>query len=221
MASTSVLVLQHGPLGPPGVLGEWLRDRGLDGDVHAAWRDPLPADLDGYAAVASLGSQHSAAAADPAWIAAEIDLLGQAVGAGVPVLGLCFGGQALSIALGGGVTAGAVPEVGWRNVETTEPATVPAGPWLQFHWEVFRPPAAAELLATTPAGPAAFRHGRHLATQFHPEVTPDIVDAWAASEVRLGALGISPAQLRADGERHAPAAAEQAYALFDAWWARR
>src|SRR3954470_1183635 len=118
MSSTSVLVLQHGSLGPPGVLGDWLRDRGLRADVHAAWSDPLPDRLEGYAAVASLGSQHSAADTDPAWIADEVALLRDAVERDVPVLGLCFGGQALALALGGGVGPGAVPEVGWLEIDT-------------------------------------------------------------------------------------------------------
>jgi GMP synthase-like glutamine amidotransferase len=219
MSSSTVLVLQHGPLGPPGVLGDWLRDRDLRAEVHAAWEDPLPARLDGYVAVASLGSQYSAAAADPAWIADEVSLLRSAVTQDVPVLGLCFGGQALAVALGGDVAPAPFPEVGWMEVETEDPDVVPPGPWLQFHWEIFRPPPDAEILARTPAGPAAFRFGPHLGTQFHPEVTPEIVDGWAHAEPRLQQLDLSPGELRAEGERHAPRARENAYRLFDAWLA--
>jgi GMP synthase-like glutamine amidotransferase len=216
-----ILILQHGSLGPPGVLGDWLAARGLDSEVHASWQDPLPDDPERYAAVASLGSQHAATAADPAWVPAEVALLRQAVAAGVPVLGLCFGGQALALALGGTVRPAATPEVGWLPVDTTAPDLIGAGPWLQFHWDVFEPPASAELLATSPAGPAAYRQGPHLGTQFHPEVTPDIVEAWASSiPDELAAIGIGLEDLRAAGARHAPAAREQAFRLFDAWWAR-
>ena len=220
MASTSsVLVLQHGPLGPPGVFEDWLRARDVRYEIHAAWRDPLPPDPREYAAVASLGSEHSAAATDPAWIAQEVALLRDAIAGDVPVLGLCFGGQALSVALDGAVRPAAVPEVGWMPVETDDPETVPPGPWLQFHWEVFATPRGAEELARTAAGPAAFRHGRHLATQFHPEATPGIVDGWAHAEPRLPRLGLTPEDLRAQGAEHGPRAAEQAHRLFDGWWA--
>lgn len=219
MASTSVLVLQHGPLGPPGVLEDWLRARDIPYETHPAWSDPLPPDPTGYAAVASLGSEHSAAATDPAWIAEEVALLRAAAAADVPILGLCFGGQALSVALGGDVRDAATPEVGWMPVDTDDPETVPPGPWLQFHWEVFDPPPGADELARTAAGPAAFRLGRHLGTQFHPEATPEIVDRWAHAEPRLPQLGLTPEELLAQGERHAPAAAEQAHRLFDGWWA--
>jgi hypothetical protein len=33
------IILQHGDLGPPGVFEDWLRERGIDYEVHAAWRD--------------------------------------------------------------------------------------------------------------------------------------------------------------------------------------
>ena len=56
-----------------------------------------------YSFVASLGSERSATDAATRWVAEEIDLLRAAIAAEVPVLGLCFGGQALSIALGGEV----------------------------------------------------------------------------------------------------------------------
>src|SRR4051794_1176049 len=125
MASTApVLVLQHGPLGPPGVLGDWLAERGVRFDVHAAWRDPVPDDPSRYAAVASLGSQYSAMGQDPAWIVDEIALMRRSAAADVPILGLCFGGQALAKALGGEVRQAARPEVGWMEVRTLEPDVV-------------------------------------------------------------------------------------------------
>src|SRR4051812_14948870 len=132
-----VLILQHGDLGPAGVFGEWLAERGVAAQAHAAWRDPLPVDLSGYAAVVSLGSESSARATDVPWVTQEIALLRRAVAADVPVLGLCFGGQALSLALGGGVRTGAVPEVGWIGIDTDAPDVVGPGPWLQWHYEVF------------------------------------------------------------------------------------
>lgn len=213
------LVLQHGDLGPPGVFGDWLRERRVAAEVHHAWRDPLPDDPSAYAFVASLGSEHSAAAAEPAWVAAEVALLRRAVEADVPVLGLCFGGQALAVALGGEVGPADAPEVGWLPVESADPDLVPAGPWLMFHWEVFRPPPGVQEIARTDVAAQAFRVGPHLATQFHPEATPEIVDGWAHAEPRLAALGITPEALLAEGERAGPRAADQGRRLFDAWWA--
>jgi GMP synthase (glutamine-hydrolysing) len=64
-------------------------------------------------------------------------------------------------------------------------------------------------------------HGPHLGTQFHPEVTPEIVDGWAAIvEDRLPEWGVERERLLAEGRRCAPVAARQYERLFDAWWAR-
>src|SRR5690242_9637787 len=101
MPSTSpILILQHGALAPPGVLGEWLAARGLAAEGHLAWLDPVPEDPERYGVTVSLGSEQSTGAQDPAWIADELGLLRRAAEADVPMLGLCFGGQAVAVALG-------------------------------------------------------------------------------------------------------------------------
>jgi GMP synthase-like glutamine amidotransferase len=212
------LILQHGELGPPARLGEWLGERGLPFVVHRAWQDPLP-DVGDFSFVASLGSQLSVTAEDPAWIPAEIALLRDAVDLGVPVLGLCFGGQALSLALGGGVDVLPRPEIGWVPVEPVDGA-VPAGPWLQYHHEQMRVPDGAVELARSPAGPAAFRFGPHLAVQFHPEVDAELVESWVRRDPSLAADGINPEAVIAESRVLAPVARERAFTLFDAWLSR-
>lgn len=218
MPSTAGLILQHGDDGPPGRFEEWLRERGIPFHVERAWEAAQPADPRAHAFVASLGSEHSAAGSEPAWVGSEIAVLREAIAADVPVLGLCFGGQALSVALDGGVVPADPPEIGWMAVDSADDA-IPAGPWLQYHHEVMLVPAGAVELARSPAGPAAFRHGRHLALQFHPEVTPEVLDLWARRDPALAPLGITPALLAEQSARHAGAAHEQAFVLFDAWWA--
>jgi len=214
------LILQHGRLGPPVRVAEWLDERGLPYVVHHAAEDS-PAELTpgDYAFIVSLGSQHSATATDPGWIPAEIEVLRGAVDAGVPVLGLCFGGQALSLALGGGVDELDRPEIGWVPVEPLDGGAVPGGPWLMWHAEQMRVPPGARELARSPAGPAAFSAGPHLAVQFHPEVDVDQVRAWAERDEHLAAVGLTPEDLVAQSELHAAAAREQAFALFDRWLA--
>ncbi len=214
MLSKPGLILQHGEHGPPGLFGEWLRDRGLPFAVHRVWEQPPPDPCD-HAFVASLGSEHSATDQTP-WARQEIAALRLAIGADVPVLGLCFGGQALSLALGGGIEVLPVPEIGWMSLRTHDDG-IPAGPWLQYHFDLMHVPAGARELARSPAGTAAFRHGRHLALQFHPEVDAARVDMWARSDPKLPATGITPEQLAAQSAIHAEDARIQAYSLFDAW----
>lgn len=220
MASTVPgLILQHGSDGPPGHFGAWLEARGIAAEVCHVDRAALPGDVASRPWLCSLGSEHSAVAAEPGWIPRELDALRDAVAADVPVLGLCFGGQALSVALGGGVAASEPPEIGWIAVEPTD-TLVPPGPWLQYHYELLEVPPGAVELARSPAGPAAFRHGRHLGLQFHPEVEPALVDEWVRTDPQLPA-DVSRADVAAQTARHAAAAREQAFALFDGWWALR
>jgi GMP synthase-like glutamine amidotransferase len=211
------LIFQHGSAGPPVRVSEWLDERGLPYVIHHAGKDAQPSPAD-FAFVISLGSQHSAAASDPAWVPDEIAALRAAVDADVPVLGLCFGGQALSLALGGGVDRLATPEIGWFSIDAVDDA-VPAGPWLMMHTEQMRVPRGAVELARSPAGPAAFSHGPHLGVQFHPEVDVERVAVWAEKDPGLAAVGLTPDELVAQSEQHAPAAREQAFRLFDRWLA--
>jgi GMP synthase-like glutamine amidotransferase len=214
------LILSHGDEAPIALLGEWLAEHGCDYEVCDVTRDPFPA-LDQYAFVASLGSSASARGSDPEWVPAEIDLLREAVARDIPVLGVCFGGQALSIALGGEVVAAPRPQIGW--FELSERAEgMPSGPWFHWHYEQLSVPPGAEPLAHSEAGPAAFRHGRHVGLQFHPEVTLEVIASWGRSEdelQKLVELGVSPEALASESELRAPLAKQHAWELFDLWWA--
>ena len=218
----TALILQHGPLGPPGVLGDWAAARGIELEIHHAQSGaPLPA-LDGHAFIASLGSPHNPADLHIPEVAAELAYVEQAIARDIPVLGLCFGGQMLAKALGGEIEKAPHPELGWHAIDSAAPETVPPGPWLQWHFDRFTVPAGAELLATSAAGPQAFIHGRHLGVQFHPESTIEIVRSWARSDdERVRALGIGDGQaLLERGRHHATAAVSAAFDLFDAFWRR-
>jgi GMP synthase-like glutamine amidotransferase len=215
------LFLQHEESGPPALFAEWCERRGIAYEILRVWEDGLPDAPDGLPWLCALGSEHSPAEQDaPAWVAAEIAFLRAALDAGVPVLGLCFGGQALAAAAGAQVRPADPPEVGWQESETSDPDRLPAGPWLHFHYDQLDVPPGAEELARTSAGPAAFALGPSLGLQFHPEGTPEIADAWALfDEERLLPLGISPSAVAIEGNESFAAARAAADDLFDAWWA--
>lgn len=214
MLSKPGLILMHGEDGPPARLAEWLDERGLPYVVHPVWEQPPPDPTD-FSFVASLGSERSAGESD-GWVVQEIDALRRAVAAGVPVLGLCFGGQALSAALGGGIRVLTRPEIGWLRLESLDPV-IPPGPWLQYHCDLMLLPPGARALARSPAGLAAFRHGRHLGLQFHPEVDAAVVDRWARQDPKLADGGITADELAAQTADHVEAARPRAFRLFDSW----
>ena len=207
------LILSHGDLGPAALLAEWLDERGRPYAVHDISSGAVPA-LGDAPFVASLGSEESANDASLAWVAGELELLREAVAAEVPVLGLCFGGQALSLALGGQVSRAASPQVGWFELS----GEVAPGPWFHWHYEQLEVPPGAHELARSPVGPAAFRKGPHVGVQFHPEVTPEVVAGWARSTEELAKLGIDPAALVEETRERAAQARPHAFELFDTWW---
>ena len=215
-----VLIRQHVESAPPGILTAWLDARGLAYEVDRSWLDgslPDPAD---YAFVASLGHDRGAGDTHEPAVAAERDLLALAIARDVPVLGLCYGGQVLAAVLGAQTGPAPVPELGWREIETDDASAVPAGPWLEWHFERFTTPPGATELARTAEASQAFRLGPHLGVQFHPEATVEIVAGWARADAeRLVALGIddgAAALLTAPRERREDAEAA-AFRLFDAF----
>jgi GMP synthase-like glutamine amidotransferase len=203
-----VLIRQHVETAPAGWLGEWLEVRGLAYEVQRTWVAPSVPDPRDYAFVASLGHDRMAGDVWDPGVAAERELLARAVSLDVPVLGLCYGGQVLAAVLGAEVGPAPVAELGWRLIETDDPAVIPAGPWLEWHFERFCTPPGAVELARTADAPQAFRLGPHLGVQFHPEATVEIVADWARVDGREDVpLAAPPEQLAA--------AREAAFGLFD------
>jgi GMP synthase-like glutamine amidotransferase len=214
-----VLIRQHEEMTPPGVLVEWMRERGIPFEVQPSWKGAAAPDPADYAFVASLGSPYGPNDTHEVAVVEELKLIGAAVENEVPVLGLCFGGEALSAVLGGRVERAPVPELGWREIETDDPAAIPAGPWLEWHYERFTTPPGAIELARTVDAVQAFRFGPHLGVQFHPESTVEIVSRWARMDTeRLAELGIEDgaALLDASPERQ-EASRAAAFRLFDAF----
>jgi GMP synthase-like glutamine amidotransferase len=178
------LVIQHEEDAPGGLVSAWLDERGAEEDAYLISADGRPdADPRAYDLVVSLGSEQSAYDDTVPWVPRERALLRDAVRADVPVLGICFGSQILARALGGDALRARRPEIGWILVRTREPELVAEGPWFEWHYDTFTPPAGARLLAESAAGPQAYAVGRSLGIQFHPEVTNGIVEEW----VSLGA----------------------------------
>ena len=180
-----------------------------------AW-PALPADV---GLVVSLGSDWSVYWEDVApSVAAEAALLGVARRADVPVLGICFGGQMLSHALGGRVERAAEPEIGWFSVDFgPEMAEFGDLSWFQWHYDRFTVPSGAEELAVGAQGPQAFRLGRLVGLQFHPEVTPAIVERWSSGPGadELERVGLDRAALLADTTARATCSREAGRALVD------
>ena len=156
-------------------------------------------------------------------VAAEAHVLRTAHEAGVPVLGVCFGGQMLAHTLGGSVFRAKTPEIGWFSVETSPEWNIfKQNVWFQWHYDCFSAPAGATELASGVEGCQAFTVGRSLGLQFHPEVTPQIVARWSSGHgaEELEKVGIPLADLARDTAAHAHMSRESGRRLVD-WFVER
>lgn len=213
------IVVEPQDTAPAGLLGPWAQARGIALDVVPV-HGPLPEPADGDVAVV-LGSECSLAHDVPSWAAELLDWLRAADGAGVPVLGVCFGAQALAAALGGAVHRLDAPEIGWVRIATADAERVPAGPWMTWHEDGLTLPPLADELAANPVGTQAFCLRGHLGVQFHPEVTREIVETWTRFPgSRLPETGQTAEEVLAAADRHAAGAARNAERLFDGFLAR-
>ncbi len=138
-------------------------------------------------------------------VTAELALIRDAHGRGIPVFGICYGAQSVATALGGKVERGCEPEIGWYdNIDSDIPDVIPAGPWLQWHYDVVTLPPGAHELARSPIAPQAYRIGRTFATQFHPEVNETMITRWSsgAGSEELFARGSSREEIREQTSRN-------------------
>jgi GMP synthase-like glutamine amidotransferase len=178
-------------------------------------------DFTAYDAVVVLGAPWSVYDDETigTWIHDELKQVQAADAAGVPVLGICFGGQVLAQAHGGSVERAERPEIGWTDVASTEGDLVASGPWFQWHFDRWVTPPQARLVASSAVAPQAFVLRRNLAVQFHPELTPSSLAGWLGNGGDAGAraLGFDPALLVEETDLLAERNRERAAALVDAF----
>jgi len=215
-----VIVVRHHEEDSAGLIGAAFEARGAQLDVRLFPQDgplPGPAVADHIVLLGATWSVYDEHP-DRAWIAAELAWLRRADAAGVPVLGICFGAQALAAAFGGEVKPAARKEVGWVRVDTLDPQVIEPGPWLEFHGDQCHLPPQARLLASNELCVQAFALGRHLAVQFHPEVDRAQLGAWMDAGARADArkVGLDPDRFLAETLAQEPAARARADRLVAA-----
>ena len=212
------LILQHEEPTPPGHMTEWLAEQGAQVEVFRIDERDDEVDPRDYDLIVSLGSEFAAFDDAIPFVQREVKVYEQAIERDVPILGLCFGGQMLARVLGARLFRAEEAEIGWLPVRTHDPELVSTGPWFQWHFDSFSAPPGATLIAETDAAPQAFVSGRNLGLQFHPEVTPEIMDEWVrAYPHELEAEGVDPHGLLAETRQRAAEAKQTTWRLLDAY----
>lgn len=196
-----IACIQHLAEEGPGALADWAAQRDISIELFRADLLQLPAHGD-YDAYVVLGGPFNIADADcPAWLVLEMAWLSDVLRQEKPVLGICLGGQLLAHRLGAQVAPIDHPEGGWCEVEILGGGGQ-SMQVLQWHERGFALPVGATHLARG-AGWANQGYAvgdRLVGLQFHPEWTPQIVQALNA---RFGAESPLPAPSAADAARYA------------------
>lgn len=197
--------------------------------VRIDLNEAVPQDIEDTSGLVFMGGPMSVNDPLP-WITQELELIRAAHARGMPVLGHCLGGQLISKALGGTVSANRVKEIGWHPVRRSNTAT--AADWLPdlspetalFHWhgETFSIPAGAEvILENDNCANQGFAIGNTLALQCHVEMTAPMVGDWASRYreelVDPGATVQSRAEMTTGLDTRIAAAQQVADRLYLRW----
>ena len=195
-------------------------ERELDADLDAfhvpAGELPESLHYDGFVVTGSSASVYW----DKEWIGELKTWVGDAVRAGLPALGVCFGHQLLADVMGGSVKGMGEYELGYRPVNQDGSNPLLAGidetmtVFMSHSDHVTDAPPGSTVFAKNEYGIQGFQKGRAFGVQFHPEYDMDTAEMITRGKSEQ----VSPALIEAvlDGihaENYARAC--EAKALFD------
>jgi GMP synthase-like glutamine amidotransferase len=194
----SVLVFRHVPYEHLGLIASVLEAAGLKYKyVDLPLDVDRRVDLESASGLVFMGGPMSVND-DLPYLRREIEIIREAAGKGLPILGVCLGAQLIAKAFGASVYRNEVKEIGWYPIYWTGEAAHDGlfaglpGPATVFHWhgETFDlPPGAVRLSYSEACRIQAFRFGGNIyGLQFHLEVTPAMIGAWLAEDVNAADL---------------------------------
>jgi GMP synthase-like glutamine amidotransferase len=201
-----VLVIQNEIDDPVALVGQWIKEVGVDVEVIHAYRGEtvptsLPAQYSG--AIAMGGYMGANDDIEFPWLTDARSLLKDVIANDIPFFGICLGAQLLATAVDGKVGPTPVPEIGIVSFGVAADAAQDAvfGPLagkevIAAEWHkdyIIDLPQEAAILAGNDACPVqAFRIGQNAyGVQFHPEIDSEIFSSWAATDDELAKLGHS------------------------------
>jgi GMP synthase-like glutamine amidotransferase len=182
-------------------------------EVVRAVRDPLPGDLSPYRGILISGSRANLPDPEP-WMEPLLELIRQGQASEIPIMGICFGHQAIAVALRGPDAVRRAPcsELGWETIRVLSSNRILANLAPQFtcfvsHFdevtpglpglEVFARSDRCEVQAYQVQGSPIW------GMQFHPEMDPLESEALVRSNLkRHETLAKDPEQIlgeRTDG----------------------
>ncbi|HKH88109.1 MAG TPA: type 1 glutamine amidotransferase [Acidimicrobiales bacterium] len=215
----SVLVVEHEKEAGPEMFEGWLSAAGMAVDVLRPYGgDVLPERVSHGGLMVLGGSMGACDDREVPWLPHVRTMLAEATARGLPVLGICLGGQMLAAACGGRVEPSpSGSELGLGRIDLNDEgrrdrlfegmgSPVEAAQWHDD--EITQLPKGAVLLGSSSRCEVqAFRLGdRAWGVQFHPEASGAVMQAWADAEdslppARQRQVEVAIAEVRAAEDR--------------------
>ena len=185
-----IVVIRHQAHIDLGIVAKFIEEAGATWEFLDLF-DGLPEDFDviDTAGLVILGGSMGVNDMDDyPFIRWDLMQIRRAVEHGIPIFGICLGGQLLAAALRAPVTVNPVKELGWyemtlRDEAATDPLFAGCEPQqivCEFHGDTFALPEGAIHLAESATCPnQAFRYGDSAwGLQFHIEMTDEMLSDW-------------------------------------------
>ncbi|MCB1343535.1 MAG: glutamine amidotransferase [Pseudooceanicola sp.] len=203
--SRRVLLIRHRHGPEDDRVATTLAANGYEGDSRYPFAGDPAGEIGGdVAGVVIYGGPYNAYdTAQHSFLREEYRLIGEALGADIPLLGICQGAQMIAHHAGAWVGP---PEAGWHEFGYYEITPTEAGRdflpaplhMAQAHFHTFDVPAGAESLASSALFPnQAFRMGpRTYGLQFHAEQTKAGFSRWQSDSDLYGKPGVQSREVQ-------------------------
>lgn len=182
-----IYIICHAALEPAAYLCNYLDKKNILYKKISGINDEVAAlDLTAVAGLVFMGGPFSVND-DLPWVNDEIKLIQRAIDKDVPMMGVCFGAQLISKALGAEVNRAKHMEAGWHNITVDSSQLVDiSGLNLDETFEVFEwhedtfstPEGTIPLFSGRNLENQGYLYGKVLAMQFHLEMTEHMVHDW-------------------------------------------
>ena len=187
MQMLPIYIICHADCEPAAYLCTYLDKKNIAyKKINAISNDLTVLDLAAVSGLVFMGGPYSVNDGH-SWVANEIKLIQRAIEKNIPLMGVCFGAQLISKALGAEVTRAEQMEAGWHNVviDRSQLTDIPelnlydTFEVFEWHEDTFSTPDdAIPIFKGRHSENQGYLYGNVLTMQFHLEMTEQMVHEW-------------------------------------------